>query len=86
MSLLPIQQTTLGQFLGLSGTAVGLVFGILALIPTDPFVSRNLSLGITLVVLSCCLIFYIAGLFVGYFITVFILNPVIRPRPVTSPV
>ena len=58
-------------------TCLGLIYGILALIPTSPFDHQNLSLGIILIVLSCLGIIGLVGAIVGAIIGFIISFPIV---------
>ncbi len=53
---------------GFCATALGLIFGILALVPASPFHEKNVGLGVSLIVLTLMMVVYcVAGLVGGCF-------------------
>lgn len=69
---------TLCMYLGaLSGFVVSLLFGIFALVPIDPFDEKNLSLGISLVVITGVGLSAIIGGLVGVCLGCLVASPVL---------
>ena len=54
------------SYLGaITASVVGLIYGIFALIPVAPFSTQNVSVGVTLIVLSVFGVMAIVGLWTG---------------------
>lgn len=62
----------IGVFLG---TVLGLVYGILALVPAGPFIVQNIPVGVTLIVLSVCGLMAIGGIIAGILAGLLISTP-----------